>query len=65
MGARFVARERYIYGLYKNKFLIEILRSLTKYIYKNSDIILIQSPDFKKELKIFIIIKIFTISKPT
>ena len=38
-------------GYIKNKFLIEILRSLTKYIYKNSDIILIQSPDFKKRIK--------------
>ena len=40
-GCKICGRE-YIYGLYKNKFLIEIL-ILTKYIYKNSDIILINS----------------------
>jgi len=38
-------------GYIKNKFLIQILKNVTKYIYKNSDVILIQSPDFKKKIK--------------
>ena len=38
-------------GYIKNKLLIDILRSLIKYIYKNCDIILIQSPDFKSNIK--------------
>ena len=38
-------------GYIKNEFLIQILRNVTGYIYKNSDVILIQSPDFKKKIK--------------
>ncbi len=38
-------------GYIKNTLLINILRFLIKYIYKNCDTILIQSPDFKAKIK--------------
>lgn len=52
-------------GYLKNRLLIKILRLLIKYIYKNCDVILIQSPDFKAKIrKIYKHDKIFYLPNP-